>query len=91
MTYLVNRQSQKTFREFYSGLSRIKLVQITCITTETKYSDIWRVWCNCSMSRWDILRKLLVTLSNCLLSNNVKTYNAMVLSRHNSKLKKFQN
>ena len=39
------------------------------------------------MSRWDILQKLFVTLSNCLLSNKVKTYNAMVLGHDNYKLK----
>ena len=82
---------KKLFENFYTGSFPTKLVRLACIRTETKYGNIWRVWFNCSMSRWDILQKLFVTLCNCLLSNKVKTYNAMVLGHDNYKLKKFKN
>ena len=68
---------------------RLKTPELACIRTETKVGNILRVWCDCSMSRWDILQKLFVTLSNCLLSNKVK--NAMVLGHDNYKIKKFKN
>ena len=77
---------KKLFENFYTGSSRT----LACIRTETKYGNIWRVWCDRGMSRWDILQKLFVTLCNCLLSNKVKTYNAMVLGHDNYKLKKFK-
>ena len=82
---------KKLFENFYTGSSRTKLARLACIRTETKYGNIWRVWCDCGMSRWDILQKLFVTLCNCLLSKKVKTYNAMVLGHDNYKLKKFKN
>ena len=64
---------KELFENSYTGSSRTKLVQLACIRTETKYDNIWRVWCDCSMSRWVLLQRLFVTLSNCLLSNKVKT------------------
>ena len=82
---------EKLFVNFYTGSSRTKLVSLACIRTETKCGNIWRVWCDCSMSRWDILQKLFVTLSNCILSNKVNTHNAMGLGHDNYKLKKFEN
>ena len=91
MTSFVKLIVDKLFENFYTGSSRSKLVRLACLRTETKYGNIWRVWCDCSMSRWDILQKLFVTLSNCILSNKVKAHNAMGLGHDNYKLKKFKN
>ena len=79
------------FEHFYSGSSRTKLVQLACATMELEHSTLWRFVCKCNISRWDILRKLFITVSNCLLSNKVKNYNVLVLKRDNSKLTKFKN
>ena len=81
---------KKLFENFYTGSSRTKLVRLACMRTETKYGNIWRVWWDCGMPRCDILQKLFVTLCNCLLSNKVKTYNAVVLGHDNYKLKKLK-
>ena len=45
----------------------------------------WRVW------QWDILKKIILTVSNCILSKKVKYYNNMVVKSDNSKLKKYSN
>ena len=79
------------FDNFYSGSSRTKLVKLACATMELEHSTLWRFICKCNISRWDILRKLFITVSNCLLSNEVKNYNVLVLKRDNSKLTKFKN
>ena len=82
--------NKKQFEIFYSGFPRTKLIQLACATMEIEHSEIWRVWCECNTSRWDILRKLFLTISNCLLSNKVKTYNSLVLRHDNSKLTKLR-
>ena len=77
------------FENFYSG--RTKLVQLACATMELEHGTLWRFVCKCNISWWDILRKLFIAVSNCLLSNKVKNYNVLVLKRDNSKPTKFKN
>ena len=45
----------------------------------------------CDVSRWDILRKLVFTTTNCLLANKIKNHKSIVISRdiEKRKLKKF--
>ena len=50
---------KELFVNFYTDSSRTKLFQLACIRTETKYGNIWRVWCYCSMSRWVIFADII--------------------------------
>ena len=56
---------------------------------ENESSDIWKVWCHCSIWRWDI-EKTSTTWSNYILAIKVRNYNSMVLNRDNTKLKKYK-
>ena len=76
-------------KEFYSGQCRTKLVQLSMKMITDKYSDMWNDWCQCNVWNWDILKKLCVTWSNCILSKRVQNYNTVVLKRDNTKLKKY--
>ena len=52
----------------------------------------WRECCDdCEVWLWDILKKIILTVSNCILSKKVKNYNNMVVKSDNSKLKKYSN
>ena len=46
---------------------------------------------DCEVRRWDILKKIILTVSNCILSKKVKNYNNMVVKSDNSKLKNYSN
>ena len=76
-------------KEFYSGQCRTKLVQLSMKMITDKYSDMWNDWCQCNVWNWDVLKKLCVTWSNCILSKRVQNYNTVVLKRDNTKLKKY--
>ena len=45
-------------------------------------SDVWKTSCvNCDVCRESILRKLIFTAANCLISNKIKNYNSLIVSR----------
>ena len=47
-------------------------------------SEAWRERClECNILGWDVLRKLLTPITNCLLSNKVK--NAQIISKGEDK------
>ena len=75
-------------RRFYEGPCRRKLVDISLLEIERNSSEIWRGWCICMASKWDILNKLLTTVANCILSKKVKNSNNTVVGRDNTKLQK---
>ena len=59
-------------RRFYEGPCRRKLVDISLLEIERNSSEIWRGWCVCMTSKWEILKKLFTTVANCILSKKVK-------------------
>ena len=76
-------------KAFYSGQSRSLLVSICMTIIAERYGDVWKDWCFCGIWNWDILKKLVITWSNIILSKRVRNYNFMVLKRDNTKLKKY--
>ena len=75
--------------KFYSGQCQTKLVQLSMEMITDKYSDMWNDWCQCNVWNSDVLKKLCVTWSNCILSKRVQNYNTVVLKRDTTKLKKY--
>ena len=75
------------------GPSREILVELTMIYIEDDTDiNLWKSNCiTCDVSRWNILRKLVFTTTNCLLANKIKNHNSIVISRdiEKRKLKKF--
>ena len=73
--------------------SREILVELTNIYIEDDTNiNVWKSNCyTCDVSKWDILRKLVFTTTNCLLDNKIKNHNSIVISRdiEKRKLKKF--
>ena len=65
------------------------LVQLSMKMITDKYSDMWNDWCKCNVWNCDVLKKLCVTWSNCILSKRVQNYNTVVLKRDNTKMKKY--
>ena len=74
--------------QFYAGPCRSLLVRISMSIIEEKYIGKWRELCDCKVWRWDILHKLVMTVSNCIISMRVKNFNALVAKSDNTKLKK---
>ena len=70
-------------------MPRSLLVRISITIIEDKFFGKWRERCDCKVWRGDILKKLVVTVSNCILSKKVRNFNALVQKSDNSKLKKF--
>ncbi|KAI6658898.1 Transposable element P transposase [Oopsacas minuta] len=75
------------------GPARKILVELTFIYMEDDANiHILKSYCPiCNVTRWDILRKLIFTTTNCFLANKIKNYNSLVTSRgiEKRKLKKF--
>ena len=63
---------------FLIGPSLQILVELTIHLIELEISEAWRNICpNCATIGWFILRKLVTSTSNCLLSNKTKNMNAL--------------
>ena len=78
---------------FISGLSRNILVGITTSIIENDHGEQWRVVCSmCGTLRWDILAKLPLSTSNCIISNKIKNMNALKTNQAGNarKLKKLK-
>ena len=71
------------------GPSREILVELTMIYIEDDTNiNLWKSNCTtCDVSRWDILRKLVFTTTNCFLANKIKNHNSIVISRDIEKRK----
>ena len=78
-------------KNFYVGPCRSKLIRISMTIIEKKHVGQWRESCECKVWRLDILHKLLMTVSNCILSKKVKMYNALIQKCDNRKVKKYSN
>ena len=63
------------------GASREILVELTMIYIEDDTNiNLWKSNCTtCDVSRWDILRKLVFTTTNCFLANKIKNHNSIVI------------
>ena len=89
-TFLMIDTCDSLSKAFYSGQSRSLLVSICMTIIAERYGDVWKDWwCFCGIWNWDILKKLVITWSNIILSKRVRNYNFMVLKRDNTKLKKY--
>ena len=90
------------FNKFISSTPRKILVSLSTIKIENTSSltEFWRSKCdNCLKVKWDILKKILCTISNCILANKVRNLNSLKVLKSskrtsniedNRKLKKFQ-
>ena len=78
-------------KNFYVGPCRSLLIRISMTIIEEKHVGQWRESCECKVWRLDILHKLLMTVSNCILSKKVKNYNALIQKCDNRKVKKYSN
>ena len=75
--------------QFYEGACRRKLVEISLLEIERNSSEIWRGWCVCMTSKWDILQRIFTIVANCIIAKKVKKINNTVVGRDNAKLQKF--
>ena len=76
-------------KNFYAGPSRSLLVRISMSIIEEKHIGKLRELCDCKVWRLNILHKLVMTVSNCILSRRVNNFNALVAKSDNTKLKIF--
>ena len=90
-TFIKINSSEILSKNFFVGPCRTMLVRISMKLIEDDLIGKWRKWCDCKAWRWDILQKIILTVSNCILSKKVKNYNTMVVKSDNSKLKKYSN
>ena len=74
---------------FYESSCRKNLIQLAILDVEQKHSEIWRGWCVCMTSKWEMLNILFTTVANCILSKKVRNFNDIVVGRDNTKLQKF--
>ena len=74
---------------FYESSCRKNLIQLAILDVEQKHSEIWRGWCVCMTSKWEMLNILFTTVANCILSKKVRNFNDIVVGRENTKLQKF--
>ena len=85
--------NEELSNQLVDGPSREILVELTNIYIEDDTNiNVWKSNCTtCDVSRWNILRKLVFTTTNCLLVNKIKNHNSIVISRdiEKRKLKKF--
>ena len=88
-TFMKIDTSEIICKNFYDGPCRSLLVRISMSIIEEKHIGKWRELCDCKVWRWDILHKLVMTVSNCILSRRIKNFNALVAKSDNTKLKKF--
>ena len=78
---------------FLIGPSLKILIELTIRLLETQRSEDWRNTCpNCETIGWFIIRKLITSTSNCLLSNKTKNMNELQASYTDNvkKLKKLK-
>ena len=67
-------QQQYLMEKLISGPSHKILVQPAVQLIDEDESEAWRDRClECDTLGWDVLRKLLTSITNCLLCNKVKT------------------
>ena len=80
------------FNKLLTEPSRSILVRLTLLHFEAEHEDLWQTQCSsCEIFRWDILKKLIFTTCNCILSNTVKNINSSQRDKdHSRKLKKFK-
>ena len=81
-------QQQYLMEKLISGPSRKIFVQLAVQLIDENESEAWRERClECDTLGWDVLRKLLTSITNCLLSNKVKNMNALIRSKGEEKRK----
>ena len=91
-TFMKIDSSELLSKKFFVGPCRTILIRISMKLIEDELISNWRECCDdCEVWRWDILKKIILTVSNCILSKKVKNYNNMVVKSYNSKLKKYSN
>ena len=71
-TFIKIDSSELHNKHFYVGQYRTILIRISMNIIEDKLVGEWREWCDCKVLRWDILRNILTTVYNCILSKKVK-------------------
>ena len=72
--------------------SRTILVKLCLVHLDSEHEEMWRTKCSsCSTFRWDILKKLIFTIYNCILLNTTKNLNSLERSKDESrKIKKYK-
>ena len=91
--YTLIESKPQLFDKLLAGASRSILVNLTLFHFEGEHDEIFP---NCKVSklqnfRWDILKKLIFTTCNCILSNTVKNMNSSQREKDESrKIKKFK-
>ena len=81
-------QQQYLMEKLISGPSRKILVQLVVQLIDENESEAWRDRClECDKLGWDVLRKLLSSIINCLISNKVKNMNTLIRSKGEEKRK----
>ena len=90
--YTLIESKPQLFDKLLGGATRSILVNLTLLYCEGEHDEIWRMQCpTCEIFLWDILKKLIFTMCNCILSNTVKNMNSSQREKDESrKLKKFK-
>ena len=78
-------QNDHLMQTLIAGPSRKIIIQLTIDLIEENQSESWCTGCNAL--GWDVLRKLLTSTTNCILSNKVKNLNSQIASRGEEKRK----
>ena len=68
------------FNKFISSSPRRILVSLSIrkIEDTSSLTQYWRTECDdCHRVRWDILKKILLTVANCILANKVRNLNSL--------------
>ena len=100
--YTAIEEQPMLFCKFISSTPRKILVSLSTIKIEVTSSltEFWRSICEyCLKIKWDLLKKILCIISNCILANKVRNLNLLKVLKYskltsnnedNRKLKKFQ-
>ena len=78
MVYTSIESDSTLYERLLTEQSRSILVKLCIIHFESEHEEIWRTKCpSCSTFRWDILKKIIFTICNCILSNTTKNLNSL--------------
>ena len=81
-------QNDHLMQTLIAGPSRKILIQLAIDLIDENHCESWRERCTgCTALGWDVLRKLLTSPANCILSNKVKNINSQLTSRGREKRK----
>ena len=90
--YTSIESNPELFDKLLTEHSRSILVRLTLFHFGAEHDEIWRTHCSsCETFRWGILKKLILTTCNCILSNAVRNMNSSQRNKDDTrKIKKFK-